>query len=47
MTTQVVLASRNPGKAEELRRILIESGLPVELLGAEAFSYSSLTLACS
>ena len=38
MTTQVVLASRNPGKAEELRRILIESGLPVELLGSEAFS---------
>ncbi len=38
MTTQVVLASRNPGKAEELRRILADCGLPVEVLGAEVFT---------
>ena len=38
MTTQVVLASRNPGKAEELRRILADCGLPVEVLGAEVFA---------
>lgn len=35
--TRVVLASRNQHKIEELRRILDESGLAVELLGVDDF----------
>ena len=38
MTVQVVLASRNAKKIVELRRILIASGLDVEVLGAEAYA---------
>jgi XTP/dITP diphosphohydrolase len=38
MTVQVVLASRNAKKVVELRRILIASGLDVEVLGAEAYA---------
>lgn len=38
MTDRVVLATRNPGKIAELRRILAEgTGLAVELVGLEAF----------
>jgi XTP/dITP diphosphohydrolase len=34
---RLVLATRNPHKLEEMRRILAESGLDVELLGIDAF----------
>ncbi len=34
---RVVLATRNAGKLVELRRILTESGVPVDLVGLEAF----------
>ena len=34
---QVVLATRNPGKVLELRRILDAAGLAIELLGMDAF----------
>jgi XTP/dITP diphosphohydrolase len=34
---RVVLATRNPGKIVELRRILAEAGFPVELVGLDAF----------
>ena len=35
--TRVVLATRNPHKVAELRRILADAGLSVELVGTEAF----------
>lgn len=35
--TKVVLATRNPHKLDELRRILAEAGLAIELVGTEAF----------
>ncbi|MGB7981883.1 MAG: RdgB/HAM1 family non-canonical purine NTP pyrophosphatase [Candidatus Nanopelagicales bacterium] len=38
MTARVVLATRNEGKVGELRRILTEAGLDVELVGAAAFA---------
>ena len=38
MTTRVVLATRNAGKVAELRRILDDSGLDIELVGTEAFA---------
>jgi XTP/dITP diphosphohydrolase len=34
----VVLATRNAGKVEELRRIVADAGLDVELVGADAFA---------
>lgn len=37
MTPRLVLATRNPGKINELERILAESGLDVELVGVTAF----------
>ena len=37
MTGRLVLATRNAGKVAELRRILAESDLDVELVGTEAF----------
>ncbi len=37
MTTRVVLASRNPHKVAELRRILEEADLDIELVGTEEF----------
>ncbi len=37
MSRRVVLATRNAGKVAELRRILSEAGLDVELVGLEAF----------
>jgi XTP/dITP diphosphohydrolase len=36
---KVVLATRNAGKIVELRRILAEAGVPVELLGLDAFPH--------
>ncbi|GLW24625.1 RdgB/HAM1 family non-canonical purine NTP pyrophosphatase [Microbispora triticiradicis] len=36
---KVVLATRNAGKIVELRRILADAGVPVELLGLEAFPH--------
>jgi len=38
MSARVVLATRNAGKIAELRRILAEARLPVELVGLEEFS---------
>jgi XTP/dITP diphosphohydrolase len=38
MTRRVVLATRNEGKVAELRRILADAGLDVELVGADAFA---------
>lgn len=38
MTARVVLATRNSGKVDELRRILADAQLDVELLGADAFA---------
>jgi XTP/dITP diphosphohydrolase len=38
MTRRVVLATRNAGKVAELRRILVDAGLDVELVGADAFA---------
>ncbi|MBP2705254.1 XTP/dITP diphosphatase [Microbispora sp. RL4-1S] len=37
--TRVVLATRNTGKIVELRRILADAGVPVELLGLEDFPH--------
>ncbi len=37
MTRQLVLATRNSHKLDELRRILDEAGLAVELVGVDAF----------
>lgn len=36
--TKLVLATRNEGKIDELRRILADSGLTIELVGADAFA---------
>ncbi|GAB3888707.1 RdgB/HAM1 family non-canonical purine NTP pyrophosphatase [Microbispora bryophytorum] len=36
---KVVLATRNAGKIVELRRILADAGVPVELVGLEAFPH--------
>ncbi|MCT9929140.1 RdgB/HAM1 family non-canonical purine NTP pyrophosphatase [Planotetraspora sp. A-T 1434] len=36
---KLVLATRNAGKIVELRRILAETGVPVELVGLEAFPH--------
>jgi XTP/dITP diphosphohydrolase len=36
---KVVLATRNAGKIVELRRILAEAGVPLELVGLEAFPH--------
>ncbi|GGO15320.1 non-canonical purine NTP pyrophosphatase [Microbispora rosea subsp. aerata] len=36
---KVVLATRNAGKVVELRRILADAGVPVELVGLEAFPH--------
>jgi XTP/dITP diphosphohydrolase len=38
MPRRVVLATRNAGKVDELRRILAEAALDVELVGADAFA---------
>jgi XTP/dITP diphosphohydrolase len=38
MTRRVVLATRNAGKLAELRRILDDAGLDVELVGADDFA---------
>ena len=38
MTRRVVLATRNAGKLAELRRILDDAGLAVELVGADDFA---------
>ncbi|MCU0300846.1 MAG: RdgB/HAM1 family non-canonical purine NTP pyrophosphatase [Candidatus Nanopelagicales bacterium] len=38
MTQRVVLATRNAGKVAELRRILADAGLDLELVGADAFA---------
>ena len=38
MSRRVVLATRNAGKLAELRRILADAGLDVELVGADAFA---------
>lgn len=38
MTQRVVLASRNAHKIDELRRILAEAGLAIELVGEDAFA---------
>ncbi len=35
--TRLVLATRNPGKIVEFRRILAEAGVPIDLVGLEAF----------
>ena len=37
--TRIVLATRNPGKIRELRGILADAGLGVELLGLEKFPH--------
>ena len=37
--TRIVLATRNPGKIRELRGILADAGLDVELLGLEKFPH--------
>ena len=37
MTARLVLATRNQGKIRELRRILADAGIDVELVGTEAF----------
>lgn len=37
MAQQVVIASRNAHKIDEMRRILAEAGLDVELVGTDAF----------
>ncbi|MEU8177021.1 RdgB/HAM1 family non-canonical purine NTP pyrophosphatase [Microbispora hainanensis] len=36
---KVILATRNTGKIVELRRILADAGVPVELVGLEAFPH--------
>ncbi len=38
MSRRVVLATRNAGKVAELRRILADAGVAVELVGADAFA---------
>jgi XTP/dITP diphosphohydrolase len=38
VSRRVVLATRNAGKIAELRRILADAGLDVELVGADAFA---------
>lgn len=38
MTRRIVLATRNPGKIAELRRILADADTDVELVGTEAFA---------
>lgn len=38
MTRRLVLATRNPGKLAELRRILADADLPLALVGTEAFA---------
>lgn len=38
MTVRVVLATRNARKLDELRRILDDAGLGIELIGTEAFA---------
>lgn len=38
MAARVVLATRNAGKITELRRILADADLPIELAGTEAFA---------
>jgi XTP/dITP diphosphohydrolase len=38
MTQRIVLATRNAGKIAELRRILADAGLDVEIVGADAFA---------
>jgi XTP/dITP diphosphohydrolase len=38
VSRRVVLATRNAGKVDELRRILADAGLDVELVGADAFA---------
>jgi len=38
MSRRVVLATRNVGKVAELRRILADAGVAVELVGADAFA---------
>lgn len=38
MTARVVLATRNPGKIAELRRIMADAGLDVELVGTDSFA---------
>ena len=38
MSRRIVLATRNPGKVEELRRILDDAGLDLDLAGADAFA---------
>ena len=38
MSARVVLATHNAGKVAELRRILGDGGLDVELVGADAFA---------
>lgn len=38
MTARVVLATRNRGKIDELRRILADADVDVELVGADAFA---------
>ena len=39
MTVRVVLASRNAHKIDELRRILADAGLDIELVGEDAFAH--------
>lgn len=36
--TRLVLATRNAGKIDELRRILADSGLAIGLVGADGFA---------
>jgi len=38
MSRRVVLATRNPHKVAELHRILVQAGLDIEILGADAFA---------
>ena len=39
MSTRVVLATRNAGKIAELRAILTDAGLDIELVGVDAFAH--------
>lgn len=38
MTTRVLLATRNAGKVREMQRLLDQSGLPIEVVGTDAFA---------
>ena len=38
--TRIVLATRNAGKVRELRDILADAGLSVELVGMEEFPHN-------